>query len=100
MNANNTVHQVKRSTLPVIILNQLMNEPAHGYALLSKLEEHGLTGIKSGTLYPLLRVMEESGDIVSEWEITDRGPARKTFRITSQGQTTLQEVRTWLRQIT
>lgn len=85
--------------LPVIILNQLMHEPTHGYLLLSKLEEHGLTGIKSGTLYPLLRTLEESGDIVSEWEIADRGPARKTFRITSQGQRTLQEVRTWLRQI-
>ncbi|WP_404288225.1 PadR family transcriptional regulator [Glutamicibacter arilaitensis] len=99
MNENKVVHQVKRSMLPVVILSQLLQEPSHGYSMLSKLEEHGITGIKSGTLYPLLRTMEEAGDIAAEWEIAARGPARKNFKITEQGQQTLQEIRLWLRQI-
>ncbi|MGP9782673.1 PadR family transcriptional regulator [Arthrobacter sp. MYb211] len=99
MDENKVVHQIRRSMLPVVILSQLLQGPSHGYSMLSKFDEHGITGIKSGTLYPLLRGMEEAGDIAAEWEIADRGPARKNFTITEQGQQTLQEIRLWLRQI-
>lgn len=94
------LQQTKRSMLPAVLLSLLTEEPVHGYSMLLKLEELGVPGIKSGTLYPLLRTMEESGDITSEWHIADRGPARKIFKITEQGRLTLESVNGWLRQFT
>lgn len=68
--------------------------------MLNKLEELDVPGVKSGTLYPLLRTMEESGDIVSDWQIAERGPARKIFKITAQGRQSLESINSWLRQFT
>lgn len=98
MSHSRVLPQVKRSMLPVVLLSFLAAKPEHGYSMLAKLEELGVPGIKSGTLYPLLRTMEESGDIVSDWQITARGPARKIFEITQQGHQTLESVKNWLEQ--
>ncbi len=48
------------------------------------------TGLKSGTLYPLLLRLEDDGWVSSEWEIAepeDLGrPRRRYYRITALGQ--------------
>lgn len=100
MEQNKLLQQIKRSMLPAVLLSQLAEEPVHGYSMLNKLEELGVSGVKSGTLYPLLRSMEESGDIISDWQIAERGPARKIFKITDQGHQTLTSLYSWLRQFT
>lgn len=62
------------------VLSELnRGEPLHGYELIQR------TGVKSGTLYPLLRRLEERGLVVSEWEepeLRDR-PARRYYMIRS-----------------
>ncbi|KSU65046.1 PadR family transcriptional regulator [Arthrobacter sp. NIO-1057] len=100
MEHSKVLQQIKRSMLPAVLLNLLTEEPAHGYSMLNKLEELDVPGVKSGTLYPLLRTMEQSGDIVSDWQITERGPARKIFKITAQGRQSLESINSWLRQFT
>lgn len=52
------------------------------------------TGLPSGTVYPALRRLEESGLIGSEWEneseaIARLRPARKYYSLTSQGDAAL-----------
>ena len=66
------------------LLRLLAEEPArwrHGYDLLKA------TGLASGTLYPLLRRLEESGAIEAEWRDSPvRGrPPRHAYRITAAG---------------
>lgn len=53
----------------------------YGYAL-SK-----LTGLKSGTLYPLLIRLEAQGLLASRWEAVQKEgrPPRHTYRLTSAG---------------
>jgi PadR family transcriptional regulator PadR len=53
----------------------------HGYDLSKE------TGIKSGTLYPLLMRLTEQGLLDSRWEIPDRAglPPRHGYRLTSSG---------------
>lgn len=43
-----------------------------------------MTGLKTGTVYPILERLEGLGWLNSEWEITqDRnGPRRRTYRLT------------------
>jgi len=53
----------------------------HGYDLSKD------TGIKSGTLYPLLMRLTEQGLLDSRWESPDRTglPPRHVYRLTSSG---------------
>jgi PadR family transcriptional regulator PadR len=50
------------------------------------LEIAKLTGLKTGTVYPILERLESLGWLDSEWEITqDRnGPRRRTYRLTAE----------------
>ncbi|TDO27808.1 PadR family transcriptional regulator [Kribbella sp. VKM Ac-2527] len=49
-----------------------------------------LTGLKSGTLYPILARLEQAGWIISEWEAvkpSDVGrPRRRNYKLTGAGQ--------------
>jgi PadR family transcriptional regulator PadR len=55
-------------------LSQL-REPKYGYALIDDLSQHGLD-IEQGTLYPLLRRLEEQGLLESEWNVEGSRPRR------------------------
>lgn len=73
---------VSRQT--ALLLTTLLNEPAewkHGYRLSQ------LTGLKSGTLYPLLIRLEEQGFLESRWQETERPgrPPRHVYRLTRTG---------------
>ena len=54
---------------------------SHGYALAT------LTGIKSGTLYPLLIRLEAQGYLAAEWQPPVAGgrPPRHAYRLTAAG---------------
>src|SRR5262249_31589888 len=67
-----------------LLLTTLLENPAawsHGYRISQ------LTGLKSGTLYPLLIRLEEQGFLESKWQETDRpgGPPRHVYRLTQSG---------------
>jgi PadR family transcriptional regulator, regulatory protein PadR len=51
------------------------------------------TGLKSGTLYPLLIRLSEMGMLESEWREPEREgkPPRHVYRLTSQGLTMAEE---------
>ncbi|HEY5723833.1 MAG TPA: helix-turn-helix transcriptional regulator [Allosphingosinicella sp.] len=55
---------------------------SHGYELAS------LTGIQSGTLYPLLIRLEAQGYLEAEWQQPAAGgrPPRHAYRLTTAGQ--------------
>lgn len=49
-----------------------------------------VTGLPSGTVYPVLRRLEKRGVLASEWEAPDRSeaegrPRRKFYRISGEG---------------
>ena len=55
---------------------------SHGYELTS------LTGIRSGTLYPILIRLEEQGYLEAQWQqpVTSGRPPRHAYRLTAAGQ--------------
>jgi DNA-binding PadR family transcriptional regulator len=72
------------------LLAALLEAPAawrHGYEL-SK-----LTGLKSGTLYPVLMRLGEQGLLESKWEPSPQAgrPPRHVYRLTGQGVALAQE---------
>lgn len=71
----------------LFILGKLMHRPMHGYLLQSvmnaALGPHRRLGW--GTLYPLLRRLEQSGFIVARGGNSRDGRGKKTYRVTADG---------------
>jgi PadR family transcriptional regulator PadR len=66
--------ELRRGSLVLAALSQL-REPKYGYALIEELSKRGLE-IDQGTLYPLLRRLEEQGLLRSEWNVEGSRPRR------------------------
>ena len=66
--------ELRRGVLVLATLSRL-DEAKYGYALIQELGEYGLE-IEQGTLYPLLRRLEEQGLLVSEWNVEGSRPRR------------------------
>jgi PadR family transcriptional regulator, regulatory protein PadR len=73
--------------------------PMYGYQIAKLVEESHQGGafIKLGTLYPVLRALEDSRLLQSEVEPSVTGPPRRYYRITADGRLTLKRwQKTWL----
>ena len=81
--------ELRRGILVLAALSQLKEEK-YGYSLISSLAEKGLD-IEQGTLYPLLRRLEEQGLLQSEWNVEGSRP-RRYYQITPEGTITLQDL--------
>jgi PadR family transcriptional regulator PadR len=77
----------RRSVLEVAILASLAESTAHGYNLVDQIE--ALTGnlvcIDPGSMYRLLRDLEEQGLVSSSWQVPESGPSRRVYQINEQG---------------
>ncbi|MCX8032674.1 MAG: PadR family transcriptional regulator [Thermoleophilia bacterium] len=77
----------RRSILETCILALLAASPAHGYELFDQIEQ--MTGdlicADAGTMYRLLRMMEEQGWVTSSWETPQTGPSRRIYALTETG---------------
>jgi PadR family transcriptional regulator PadR len=57
----------------------------HGYAMIEVLRSGGFPRTQGGTLYPLVRRLEEQGLVSHVWQHDTAGPGRKQFAITDKG---------------
>ena len=74
------------------ILMLLSKKEMYGYEISKTLRHFGSSlHIEEGTLYPLLRRLEQRGYIIGEWKITC-GRARKYYRISQKGRIILNEM--------
>jgi PadR family transcriptional regulator, regulatory protein PadR len=92
--------QLLRGTLDVLILNTLVGDRLHGYAVARRLEAKtgGALQIEDGALYQSLHRMEARGWVESEWGHADSGKRAKFYRITPGGRGQLEaETAEWVR---
>lgn len=82
--------ELRRGVLVLAVLSRL-EEERYGYDLISRLDEKGLE-IEQGTLYPLLRRLEEQGLLTSEWNVEGSRP-RRYYQLSSQGKEMLSALR-------
>ena len=79
------------------ILIILSERPLHGYGLVERLSEMPMFGghkPDGAGVYRFLKTMEAKGLVASQWDTSQRGPARRSYEITAAGERCL---RTWLR---
>ncbi len=60
-------------------------KPAHGYELRERLSELVGAPQDTGQMYRSLRSLEEAGLVVSCWQGSEAGPARRTYHISEGG---------------
>ncbi len=77
-----------KSTL--LVLAHLSSQSDYGYALMKA------TGLKSGTLYPILMRLTDRGYLTSTWETSSHNgrPARQRYELTGQGKCYARDVLT------
>jgi PadR family transcriptional regulator PadR len=82
-------------SLVLLAILETSAEPLYGYQIAKQIEGTWQEGvpIKQGTLYPVLRSMEENGLLSSRVEPSVSGPPRKYYRITDRGREVLGEWR-------
>jgi DNA-binding PadR family transcriptional regulator len=70
------------------ILTVLAGEDLHGYRIAERMADMPLLkGHKPDVsgVYRFLRAMEDRGLVVASWDISDRGPAKRLYKLTAAG---------------
>lgn len=78
---------------PVVLLLLKRKGRSYGYDLAGDLREFALTDaeIERAALYRTLRQLEANGNVASEWETEQAGPARRVYWLTANGERHLEE---------
>jgi len=85
----NLGREMRRGFLSVLLLWILKKrgEPMYGYEIIQTIAKttQGQWVPKAGTIYPILRRLENKGFVKSEWSSKSAGPSRRYYRITPEG---------------
>jgi PadR family transcriptional regulator PadR len=81
--------ELRRGCLILAVLVALRTEQ-YGYTLRKSLAEHGME-IDEGTLYPLLRRLENQGLLTSQWREEDKRNKR-FYRLSPEGKLILKQL--------
>jgi PadR family transcriptional regulator PadR len=82
-----TQRDLPKRDIPLLVLATLADGALHGYAIARAVEAVSRESVllREGTLYPVLRLLESDGMIAGDWQIQERGPARKVYTLTEKG---------------
>jgi len=83
--------RLSRLIEPVVLYLLGTGAAAHGYDLLGEVNEMGLTDtqVDPGAIYRVLRQLEAEGAVVSDWDTSGGGPARRNYELTDLGRARL-----------
>ena len=89
--------QPKNFLQPCLLL-LLFQRPSHGYDLLDRLAQAGLSigAPDPAAVYRTLRQMERDGMVISRWDPSSHGPPRRTYELSAEGEDLLH---TWAQSI-
>lgn len=78
---------------PLVLSLLKKQDKTYGYELMGAVQQHALTDsiVEPGALYRTLRKLEESGFVVSIWDASSSGPARRVYELTGDGENHLRE---------
>ena len=83
--------QLRKGVLELCVLTLLSRGDNYGYEIASRLMQE--VGMGEGTIYPLMRRMQDDGQVSTYLMEAPGGPPRKYYRITETGKATLKAQR-------
>lgn len=78
-----------RTILRPAVLLLLKQQGGYGYELMERLRELGIGDTDPGGLYRVLRAMEREDLVLSSWLPSEKGPARRRYSLTNEGEEVL-----------
>ncbi len=75
--------QLKKGALELCVLALLARGESYAYEIASTLA--GAVGMGEGTIYPLMRRMQDDGLVETRLAESNNGPPRKYYRLTATG---------------
>lgn len=75
--------EMRRGVLQLGVISLLSNDEQYGYEVIKNLKKVGLN-VEEGTLYPLLRRLEQEKLLTSHWDTSGSRP-RKYYKTTKYG---------------
>ena len=83
-------HKIGRMIPPflmtTIILKVLSEKPMHGYQIAEEISKTLEKEVPKPAIYFALKKLEKGGFLTFKWEMREKGPARKTYYITEEGE--------------
>lgn len=85
--------KLSRLVEPVVLLAVQQHPGGHGYDLIQHVHKLAMTDseIEPGAVYRSLRQLENNGMVISTWDTTAPGPAKRLYAITEDGEIHLHE---------
>ncbi|HET7845927.1 MAG TPA: PadR family transcriptional regulator [Acidimicrobiia bacterium] len=81
--------QLLHGVLDMCLMSIIDEEPSYGYEMVKKLRDRGLDLAGEGSIYPILSRLQKQGLIESYLVQSTEGPARKYYRMSNRGRTSL-----------
>ena len=90
ISASNWLKEIQKGYIRIAALMLLSKKPHHGYELMKeiKVKTQGFWKPTAGGIYPVLKNLQKSGYVQSEWT-TKTKRRKKIYRITESGETVL-----------
>ncbi|MEL6643784.1 MAG: PadR family transcriptional regulator [Pseudomonadota bacterium] len=86
------IGQMRKGVAEFCVLSVLARGEAYGYEILTEISKHPSLSLKESTLYLMLARLEKEGFVRMRQVKSDKGPARRYFRLTETGETRLQDM--------
>jgi|ERR1017187_2883443 transcriptional regulator len=79
--------ELLQGTLDMLVLQALVREPMHGYALAQVIRNKSgeVLTVETGSLYPALHRLERQKWVTSEWKLTESKQRAKYYQLTALG---------------
>ena len=79
--------ELLKGTLDMLILQTLMVQPLHGYAIAQQIEllSESVLSVEQGSLYPALERLQKRGWVTSRWGQSPTGRQARYYTITAAG---------------
>lgn len=79
--------EFKKGVIEICVLHFIKEEDRYGYQIVQELEEK--FKVKESTIYPILKRLHKDNLLETYLRESDSGPARKYYKLTTSGTTTL-----------
>jgi transcriptional regulator len=79
--------ELLQGTLDMLVLQALVREPMHGYAIAQAIRSRSgeVLQVETGSLYPALHRLERQKWVKSEWKLTESKQRGKYYQLTDLG---------------
>ncbi|EIM08423.1 Transcriptional regulator, PadR-like family protein [Planococcus antarcticus DSM 14505] len=83
--------QIRKGLVELAVMILMEKKAVYGYEMTKSLKPYPLFELADGSIYPLLKRLEKNNWVETYWDNPEEGVRRKYYKLSIEGQKTLQE---------